>query len=84
MGIIVWLIIGGIVGWLASLVMKTDAQQGILANVVVGIIGAFLGGMLLGGSINTGMISLRSILVSLLGAILLLALVNLIRRGRVR
>ena len=84
MGIILWLIIGGIVGWLASLVMKTDAQQGILANVVVGIIGAFLGGMLLGGSINTGMISLRSILVSLLGAILLLALINLIRRGRVR
>ena len=64
--------------------MKTDAQQGILANVVVGIIGAFLGGLLLGGSINTGMISLRSILVSLLGAILLLALINLIRRGRVR
>lgn len=84
MGIILWLIIGGIVGWLASLIMKTDAQQGILANVVVGIIGAFLGGMLLGGSINTGMISLRSILVSLLGAILLLALINLIRRGRVR
>jgi uncharacterized membrane protein YeaQ/YmgE (transglycosylase-associated protein family) len=83
-GLIVWLIIGGIVGWLASLIMKTDAQQGILANVVVGIIGAFLGGMLLGGSINTGMISLRSILVSLLGAILLLALINLIRRGRVR
>jgi uncharacterized membrane protein YeaQ/YmgE (transglycosylase-associated protein family) len=83
-GIILWLIIGGIVGWLASIVMKTDAQQGILANVVVGIVGAFLGGLLLGGSINTGMISLRSILVSLLGAILLLALLNLIRRGRVR
>ena len=84
MGFILWLIIGGIVGWLASIVMKTNAQQGILANVVVGIIGAFLGGLLLGGSINTGMISLRSILVSLLGAILLLALINLIRRGRVR
>jgi len=83
-GFILWLIIGGVVGWLASIVMKTDAQQGILANVVVGIVGAFLGGILLGGSINTGMISLRSILVSLLGAILLLALINLIRRGRVR
>jgi uncharacterized membrane protein YeaQ/YmgE (transglycosylase-associated protein family) len=84
MGLIVWLIIGGIVGWLASIVMKTDAQQGILLNIVVGIVGASLGGWLLGGSINTGGISLRSIVVSLVGAILLLALVNLIQRGRVR
>lgn len=84
MGMIVWLIVGGIVGWLASIVMKTDAQQGILMNVVVGIVGAFVGGMLLGGSINTGALTLRSLVVSLLGAILLLGLINLIRRGRVR
>ena len=86
---IIWLIIGGIIGWIASLIMKTDAQQGVLLNVVVGIIGALLGGWLAGmlgiggGSINDG-ISFTSILVSLIGAIVLLAIVNLFRRGRVR
>ena len=75
-------------GWLASLVMKTDAQQGILLNVVVGVVGAFVAGLVISpilgvGSINTG-ISVASILVSLLGAIVLLAIVNLIRRGNVR
>jgi uncharacterized membrane protein YeaQ/YmgE (transglycosylase-associated protein family) len=84
MGIIVWLIVGGIVGWLASRIMKTDAQQGILANVLVGILGAFLGSQLLGRySINTGL-SIRSFAVSLFGAVVLLGLINLIRRGRVR
>jgi uncharacterized membrane protein YeaQ/YmgE (transglycosylase-associated protein family) len=83
-GIIIWLIVGGIVGWLASLVMRTDAQQGILLNIVVGIVGAFLAGLILGGgSINEG-ITLESFLYSLLGAIVLLAIVNLIRRGSVR
>ena len=82
--IIVWLVIGGIIGWLASIVMRRDAQQGILLNVVVGIIGAFLGGMLFGrGDINDGL-SVTSFIVSLLGAIILLAIVNLFRRGRVR
>jgi uncharacterized membrane protein YeaQ/YmgE (transglycosylase-associated protein family) len=88
MGLIAWLIVGGIVGWLASLVMKTDAQQGIVLNVVVGIVGAFLGGLVVSplvgvGSINTGL-SIGSIVVSLLGAIILLAIVNLVRRGAVR
>ncbi|TKR30334.1 GlsB/YeaQ/YmgE family stress response membrane protein [Luteimonas gilva] len=88
MGIIIWLIVGGIVGWLASMVMKTDAQQGILLNVVVGIVGAFIGGWLIGplvgaGSINDGF-SIMSFIVSLVGAIILLAIVNLFRRGRVR
>jgi len=84
MGIIIWLIIGGLVGWLASKIMKTDAQQGILTNVLIGILGAFLGSQLLGNySINTG-ISIRSIAVSLFGAVVLLGLINLIRRGRVR
>jgi uncharacterized membrane protein YeaQ/YmgE (transglycosylase-associated protein family) len=86
---IVWLIVGGIIGWLASIVMKTDAQQGTLMNVVVGIVGAFLGGLLLSplfgtGTINQGNFSLPGLLVSLLGAIILLAIVNLFRRGRVR
>ena len=83
------IIIGGILGWLASIIMRTDAQQGILLNIVVGIVGAILGGLLLapligGGSITSGDFSLPSLLVSLLGAIILLAIVNLFRRGRVR
>ena len=83
-GIIVWLIVGGIVGWLASIVMRTNAQQGILLNIVVGIVGAFLAGLVVGGgSINEG-ITLTSFLVSLVGAIVLLAIVNLFRRGAVR
>ena len=88
MGFLIWLIVGGIVGWLASLVMRTDGQQGILLNIVVGIVGAFLGGWLISplvgvGPINDG-ISIGSVIVSLLGAIILLAIVNLFRRGRVR
>jgi uncharacterized membrane protein YeaQ/YmgE (transglycosylase-associated protein family) len=83
-GIIVWLVVGGVVGWLASLIMRTDAQQGILMNIIVGIVGAFLAGLLLGGgTINQG-ISLESFLYSLLGAVILLAVVNLVRRGSVR
>jgi uncharacterized membrane protein YeaQ/YmgE (transglycosylase-associated protein family) len=83
MGLIIWLITGGIIGWLASLIMRTDAQQGVLLNIVVGIVGAFIGGILLGGSINSA-ITLNSFLVSLVGAILLLAVVNFVRRGSLR
>lgn len=83
-GIIVWLIVGGVIGWLASLVMRTDAQQGILLNIVVGIVGAFLAGLIVsGGSINQG-VTVTSFIVSLIGAIVLLAIVNLFRRGSVR
>jgi uncharacterized membrane protein YeaQ/YmgE (transglycosylase-associated protein family) len=88
MGIIIWLIVGGIIGWLASMVMRTDGQQGVILNVIVGIIGAFIGGFVgpmlgLGGGINGG-ITVMSVVVSLVGAIILLAIVNLFRRGRVR
>jgi uncharacterized membrane protein YeaQ/YmgE (transglycosylase-associated protein family) len=88
MGFLVWLIVGGIVGWLASLIMRTDAQQGILLNIVVGIIGAFIGGWVISplvgvGTINEG-ISIGSVVVSLIGAVVLLAIVNLFRRGRMR
>jgi uncharacterized membrane protein YeaQ/YmgE (transglycosylase-associated protein family) len=83
-GIIIWLIVGGVVGWLASLIMRTDAQQGIILNIVVGIVGAVLAGLLLGkGNINQGF-SIETFLWSLLGAVILLAIVNLIRRGTVR
>lgn len=89
MNFIIWLIIGGVLGWLASLVMKTDAQQGMFLNIVVGIIGAFVGGLLLSplfgtGTINQENFSIGSLFVSFLGAVLLLAIVNLIRRGSVR
>ncbi|MGN6848635.1 MAG: GlsB/YeaQ/YmgE family stress response membrane protein [Sphingomicrobium sp.] len=83
MSIIVWLIVGGVVGWLASLIMRTDAQQGIILNIVVGIVGAFIAGLLGGVSINQG-IGIESFLYSLIGAIILLAIVNLVRRGVVR
>jgi uncharacterized membrane protein YeaQ/YmgE (transglycosylase-associated protein family) len=89
MNFIIWIVIGGVLGWLASLVMKTDAQQGLFLNVVVGIVGAFLAGWLLSplfgtGTINSDDFSLASLLVSFLGAIILLGIVNLIRRGRTR
>jgi uncharacterized membrane protein YeaQ/YmgE (transglycosylase-associated protein family) len=83
-GIIIWLIVGGVCGWLASLIMRTDAQQGIILNIVVGIIGAIIAGLLLGkGNINQGF-SIESFLWSLVGAIILLAIVNLIFIGRLR
>lgn len=85
MGIILWLIVGGVIGWLASLIMRTDAQQGVLLNIVVGIIGAFIGGLIFsGGSINNSGLTVTSFLVSLVGAVILLAIVNLVRRGSVR
>lgn len=89
MNFIIWLVVGGLIGWVASLLMRTDGQQGILLNVVVGIVGAFIGGLLLApmfgvGTINQDNFSVGSLAVSLLGAVILLAVVNLVRRGRVR
>jgi len=89
MGIILWLIIGGVIGWIASMIMRTDGQQGIILNVVVGIVGALLAGFIItpligGASIMDGVINIQAILVSLLGAVVLLAIVNLVRRGTVR
>lgn len=89
MNFILWLIVGGIIGWIASMLMRTDAQQGIFLNIIVGIIGALLAGWLItplvgGSTINEGNFSLSGLVISLLGAIVLLAIVNLFRRGRVR
>jgi len=85
MGLIIWLIVGGVVGWLASIIMRRDAEQGIFLNIVVGIVGAFIGGLIIsGGTINNSPLNVMSFLVSLLGAVILLAIVNLVRRGRVR
>jgi uncharacterized membrane protein YeaQ/YmgE (transglycosylase-associated protein family) len=87
--LIVWLVVGGVIGWIASMIMRTDAQQGILLNVVVGIIGAALAGFVISPllgipTINQDAFSLGALLVSLLGAVILLAIVNLVRRGRTR
>ena len=89
MTFLLWLIIGGVLGWLASIVMKTNDNQGIFLNVVVGIVGAFLGGLLLApllgtGTINQGDFSASSMFVSFLGALILLAIVNFFRRRTVR
>ena len=84
-GLLVWLVIGGVVGWLASIVMRTDAQQGVFMNIIVGIVGAFIGGWLFStGDINSGVVTPTTFIVSLLGAIILLAVINLVRRGAVR
>ena len=83
MGIIIWLIVGGIVGWLASLIMKRDAQQGIILNIVVGIVGALIAGWIFGGGINQA-ITLTSFAYSLIGAVILLAIVNLFTRKSIR
>ncbi|HEX5765153.1 MAG TPA: GlsB/YeaQ/YmgE family stress response membrane protein [Woeseiaceae bacterium] len=86
MNIIVWLVVGGLIGWVASIIMKTNDRQGILLNVIVGIVGAVLGGWLFsgvfgGGSINEGDFSVSGLLVSLLGAVILLFVVKLVRRS---
>jgi len=85
MNLIIWLVVGGVVGWVASLIMKTDAQQGLVLNVVVGIVGALIGGWLLSpmvgaGTLNQGDFSIPGLLVSLVGAVVLLFIVNLVRR----
>ena len=89
MNFIIWLVVGGLIGWVASLIMRTDAQQGLILNIVVGVVGAFLGGFLLApllgtGTINSNDFSIAGLGVSLLGAVILLAIVTLVRRGSSR
>lgn len=90
MNLIIALVIGGIIGWLASIVMRTDAQQGIILNVVVGIVGSLLGSFLIGpligapGNILNSPFNIMTLIAALIGAIILLAIVNLFRRGAVR
>ena len=84
MNIVIWLVVGGLIGWLASKVMNTDSQQGIVLNVVVGIVGALLGGWVLSpvlgiSTINQNNFSIPGLLVSLAGAVALLAIVKLVR-----
>jgi len=89
MNFLIWLVVGGILGWLASLVMKTDGQQGVFLNVVVGIVGALIAGFVIApmfgtGTINSNDFSVSGLLVSFVGAAVLLGIVNLFRRGSVR
>lgn len=90
MNLIIVLVLGGIIGWLASKVMNTDAQQGIIMNIVVGCVGSILGKFIAGRFFGMGGMGLRdgidipSLAVAFLGAILLLAVVNYFRRGSVR
>lgn len=88
MNLFIWLVVGGVIGWLASILMKTDNQQGMFLNVVVGIVGSMLAGWFISpmvgiGTINQDNFSLPALLVSFLGAVALLAIVKLFRRGSV-
>jgi uncharacterized membrane protein YeaQ/YmgE (transglycosylase-associated protein family) len=87
MNFIIWIVVGGLLGWVASMIMSTNDQQGKFLNIVVGIVGAFLAGFIIAplfgtGTINQGDFSASGLLVSLGGAVVLLAIVNLFRRRR--
>lgn len=89
MTLLLVLIVGGVIGWLASILLRTDAQQGIFLNIVVGIVGAVIAGFivtpLIGGApITSGSFDILSLFASFLGAVVLLAVVNLFRRGSIR
>ena len=86
---IICIVVGGIIGWLASMIMHTNGSQCTLIDIIVGIVGAFVGGLVLSpllgvGTINEGNFSLPALLVSLLGAVILLAVLRLFRRGGTR
>jgi len=86
MNFIIWIIAGAVIGWIASIIMHTNSRQGLLLDILVGIVGAFLAGLVLTplfgiGNINQSDFSLPALLVSLLGAVILLAIVKLFRRG---
>lgn len=80
MGIILWIIFGALVGWIASLIMRTDEQQGAVANIIIGIVGAFIGGFIsrLVGGPAVGGFNLTSILVAVLGAVVLIGLIRMV------
>lgn len=84
MGFLSWIIVGALAGWIASMIMKTDASMGALANIVVGIIGALIGGWvvgLFGINVMDGALRIESTLTAILGSVILLAIVKAVRRG---
>lgn len=86
MNLIIYLIAGAIVGYIASRIMKTNSQQGLILDIVVGVVGAFLAGYFISPLLNIGTINdaitIPTLLVTLLGSVILLAIVRLVRRGR--
>lgn len=83
LSIIIWLVVGAFAGWVASIIMKTDAEMGAIANIVVGIIGAFIGGWIIslfGTAPEAGELNIASILTAILGAVVLLAIFKALRR----
>lgn len=89
MNFLIWIVAGGLIGWVASKIMGTDAQQGIFLNIIVGIVGAVLGGWLISPlvgvpTINQDVFSVGAIAVSLIGAVILLAIVSVFRRTATR
>lgn len=86
MGIILWIIFGALVGWIASIIMKTNEEQGAIANIIIGIVGAFIGGALsslLGGP-DVGGFNLGSILVAIVGAMVLIFFIKMLSGNRSR
>ncbi len=88
MGWIIAIIVGGVAGWLASIVMRRDASMGIFWNIIVGIIGALIGNVLAGALFNVDStiqtFNLTGFIVAIVGAVVLLGIVNLVQRGRIR
>lgn len=87
MGILIALIVGGVAGWLASMVMNRDASMGIVMNIIVGCVGSVIGNLVAnqfgyGGSVRE--FSIQGLIIAVLGAVILLAIANLVQRGRVR
>lgn len=83
MGIILWIIFGALVGWIASILMKTDPQQGLLLNITVGVIGAVVGGWIMSALGENGVtgFNLYSFVVAILGSVILIFLVKILRRS---
>ncbi len=86
MSFIIWILVGALVGWIASLIMKTDAQQGAILNIVIGIIGAWVGGYFISplvgvSTINQNALSIPSILVSIVGAVIVIFIWKLITKA---
>ncbi len=87
MGILSWIVLGGLAGWVASMIMRKNSSMGLLANIGIGIVGGFLGGFimnLLGSGQNVTGFNISSFLIALLGSVVLLAIVNLITKGKAR
>jgi uncharacterized membrane protein YeaQ/YmgE (transglycosylase-associated protein family) len=84
MGILLWIIFGGIVGWIASLIMNTDSQQGVIMNIIVGVVGAMIGGWIMSSLGETAVTGFNrcGFLVALLGSIILITIIGALRSNR--